>query len=265
MHFIHFPDCNYLDHAGATQYADNQMRQIYADLVSNVYANPHTSKLTDDLVDQVRYKILSSFNTTCNEYTVIFTAGATASLKLVAESFDFADRGCFAYLRDTHTSVLGMRAVAQTERIHCIERADFLQDNFDGNEPTGIDEESGNSLYVYSAQCNFSGYKYPLKKIDRIQLDNGRIRRMEDSRRFVCLDAASFVATNHLDLRRWQPDFVCLSFYKMLGYPTGLGALIVSRRGEQVLRKRFYGGGTVQISLSNSSGWHRKRDALHER
>lgn len=249
------------------------MRQIYADLVSNVYANPHTSKITDDLVDQVRFKILSSFNTTYNEYSVIFTAGTTASLKLLAETFEFGESGCFAYLRDTHTSVLGMRAVVGTDRIHCIERQEFMQDNFDGDHSDGdfqlercsSDRNEGNSLYVYSAQCNFSGYKYPLDKIERIQLNNGRIRQVEESKRFVCVDAASFVATNHLDLHRWQPDFVCLSFYKMFGYPTGLGALIVSRRGEQVLRKRYYGGGTVKISLSSSSGWHRKRDALHER
>lgn len=236
------------------------MRQIYADLVSNVYANPHTSKITEDLIDQVRFKILSGFNTTSNEYSVIFTAGATASLKLLAETFEFSANGGFAYLRDNHTSVLGMREIVRTENIHCIEHRDFLNDNFDGGKSF-----KGNSLYVYSAQCNFNGFKCPLEKIERIQRNNGEILRIDDSERYVCLDAASFVATNYLDLRRWQPDFVCVSFYKMFGYPTGLGALIVSRRGEQALRKKYYGGGTVKISLSNASGWHCKRDALHER
>lgn len=253
-------ECNYLDHAGATQYADKQMRQIYADLVSNVYANPHTSKITDDLIDQVRFKILSGFNTTCNEYSVIFTAGATASLKLLAETFDFSSDGCFAYLRDNHTSVLGMREIVQTDHIHCMERQDFLNDNFDSGKSF-----VGNSLHVFSAQCNFNGFKCPLEKIERIQTNNGEFQHAEETKRYVCLDAASFVATNHLDLRRWQPDFVCVSFYKMFGYPTGLGALIVSRRGELALRKKYYGGGTVKISLSNASGWHRQRDALHER
>lgn len=249
-----------MDHAGATLYADKQMRQIYADLVSNVYANPHTSKITEDLIDQVRYKILSGFNTTTNEYAVIFTAGATASLKLLAETFEFSSNGCFAYLRDNHTSVLGMREIVETDRIHCMERQDFLNDNYDGGKLN-----AGNSLYVLSAQCNFNGYKCPLEKIERIQTNCGKIDSVAVSKRYVCLDAASFVATNYLDLRRWQPDFVCVSFYKMFGYPTGLGALIVSRRGEQALRKQYYGGGTVKISLSHSSGWHCKRDALHER
>jgi molybdenum cofactor sulfurtransferase len=43
----------------------------------------------------------------------------------------------------------------------------------------------------------------------------------------VLLDAAGFVPTNRLDLTAVQPDFVTVSFYKVFGYPTGVGALIV--------------------------------------
>jgi len=39
----------------------------------------------------------------------------------------------------------------------------------------------------------------------------------------VLLDAAAFVPTNPLDLSVVQPDFVVISFYKMFGYPTGVG------------------------------------------
>jgi molybdenum cofactor sulfurtransferase len=37
----------------------------------------------------------------------------------------------------------------------------------------------------------------------------------------VLLDAASLVPSNRLDLSRWHPDFVAISFYKIFGYPTG--------------------------------------------
>ena len=43
-----------------------------------------------------------------------------------------------------------------------------------------------------------------------------------------------------------------LSYYKIFGYPTGLGALLVRRDAVQVLRKRFFGGGTVEVSVSNA-------------
>ena len=52
------------------------------------------------------------------------------------------------------------------------------------------------------------------------------------------LDASAFVPTNRLDLARWKPDFVSLSFYKMFGYPTGIGALIARRDALAKLRRQ---------------------------
>lgn len=43
-----------------------------------------------------------------------------------------------------------------------------------------------------------------------------------------------------------------LSYYKIFGYPTGLGALLIRRDVVPVLRKRFFGGGTVEVSVSNA-------------
>jgi len=37
------------------------------------------------------------------------------------------------------------------------------------------------------------------------------------------------VPTNRLDLSRWHPEFVSLSFYKMFGYSTGVGCLLARR------------------------------------
>ncbi len=45
----------------------------------------------------------------------------------------------------------------------------------------------------------------------------------------VLLDAAASVPTNPLDLSRHHPDFTVLSWYKVFGYPTGIGSLIVRR------------------------------------
>jgi len=38
---------------------------------------------------------------------------------------------------------------------------------------------------------------------------------------FVVVDAAALVSCSPLDLSRYSPDFVTLSFYKMFGFPTG--------------------------------------------
>ena len=45
----------------------------------------------------------------------------------------------------------------------------------------------------------------------------------------VLLDAASYVSTSPLDLTKVPSAFIAVSFYKMFGLPTGLGALIVKK------------------------------------
>ena len=59
---------------------------------------------------------------------------------------------------------------------------------------------------------------------------------------------AAFVPTNRLDLHRWKPDFVPLSFYKMFGYPTGAGALLARKSALAKLRRPWYAGGTITIA-----------------
>ena len=47
---------------------------------------------------------------------------------------------------------------------------------------------------------------------------------------------------------RWHPDYVSLSFYKIFGYPTGIGALLVRRPALAKLRRPWYAGGTITFS-----------------
>jgi molybdenum cofactor sulfurtransferase len=61
----------------------------------------------------------------------------------------------------------------------------------------------------------------------------------------VLLDAAAHVPTNRLDLSRWHPDFVALSFYKMFGWPTGVGCLLARREALAKLERPWFSGGTI--------------------
>lgn len=67
----------------------------------------------------------------------------------------------------------------------------------------------------------------------------------------MALDAAAFVPTNRLDLSKIKPDFVTLSFYKMFGFPTGIGALLIRNNVLSVLEKVYWGGGTVSVASDN--------------
>ena len=64
----------------------------------------------------------------------------------------------------------------------------------------------------------------------------------------VLLDAAAFVPTNSLDLSKYKPDFVTMSFYKLFGYPTGVGALLIRNKNLDVMNKLYWGGGTVSMA-----------------
>ncbi|EDV33838.1 uncharacterized protein Dana_GF19210 [Drosophila ananassae] len=265
----------YLDHAGTTLYAESQVKAAAEQLQRNVICNPHTCRLTGDFVDQVRYKVLEFFNTTSEDYHVIFTANATASLSLVAENFDFGSFGNFHFCQENHTSVLGMRErVSHAKGIYMLTEREItgcsLQNGSSKEKPT----DPGRSLVTFSAQCNFSGYKIPLDAIGNIQENGlhtpgkhiwGTEGKTSNNDYYICLDAASFVATNPLDLKRYRPDFVCLSFYKIFGYPTGVGALLVSKRGAEAFRDRkFFGGGTINYAYPHTMEYQ-LRESFHQR
>jgi selenocysteine lyase/cysteine desulfurase len=92
-------------------------------------------------------------------------------------------------------------------------------------------------LFAFPGQSNFSGVQHPLEWID-----------VAHARGYdVLLDAAAFAPTNPLDLSRWRPEFVTLSFYKMFGYPTGVGALIARHDALARLRRPWFAGGTIDV------------------
>lgn len=62
----------------------------------------------------------------------------------------------------------------------------------------------------------------------------------------VCLDAAAWVPCSTLNLSTYRADFVAFSFYKLFGFPTGVGALLIRKGQEELLQKRYFGGGTIE-------------------
>ena len=205
----------------------------------------------------------------------------------------------FCYLEDNHTSVVGMREVAAQfgasvvctteqdiigsskskhgvpEYVSEVSRntQDTLHDKEDQQVHSGLNQREVYHLFVYPAQSNFSGHKYPLSWA--LDIPNGRlsfagVRLPPTGSEYltnkwkVCLDAASFVGTSPLDLSEYPVDFVTLSFYKIFGFPTGLGALLVRNGNCQLLHKRYFGGGTV-ISTVSRTGFHVSRSDVHER
>ena len=236
----------YLDYTGGSLYADSQVRAHAELLTRQVFGNPHSASLTSsgmtELVEQTRRAVLEWFHAPPGAYTAVFTANATGALKHVGESYPFAPGGRFLLTADNHNSVNGIREFARAGGA-AVEYAPLtfpeLKIDRERLEPllAGADPGADN-LFAFPAQSNFSGVKHPLALID-----DAHARGWD-----VLLDAAAYVPTSRLDLREVTPDFVTLSFYKMFGYPTGVGCLLIRNAVLGKLRRPWFAGGTVNFA-----------------
>ncbi|CAG8778622.1 23413_t:CDS:10, partial [Cetraspora pellucida] len=274
----------YLDHSGATAYAKSVLNSFTNDLTNNLFGNPHSynpsSQLTSQRVELIRARILRHFNANPGEYQVIFTQNASAAIKLVGEAFPWTfGQSSFKYLREAHNSVIGLRRFAEENNSPDIQAVteDDLETTFKNIQEYSINENLNPginykinheinhnivyNLFAYPAQCNFSGQRFPLTWTKMIKkLDSNK------SKVLVLLDAAAYVATSPLSLadKDISPDFVAISFYKIFGFPTGLGALLVKTELTPILEKRYFGGGTVR-AVAYDRPWQEFRENLSDR
>jgi selenocysteine lyase/cysteine desulfurase len=236
----------YLDYTGGGVYGDTQVRRHHEQLRRGVFGNPHsqnpTSAFATDLVEQCRHRVLRFFNASPDDYAVVFAANATHALKLVGEAYPFESGDQFLLTFDNHNSVNGIREFDRARGARTT-YVPIVPPHMRVDEKTldvflGIANPQGHNLFAYPAQSNFSGVQHPLEWIARAQA------RGWD----VLLDAAAFVPTNRLDLGQWRPDFVSISFYKMFGYPTGIGALIARWPALRKLHRPWFAGGTITVA-----------------
>lgn len=98
-------------------------------LVKTVFDQGPVSSATAARIDSARHAVLRHFGASPREWTVVFTSGATASLKMVGEQFPWRPGGTFVHARASHNSVLGVReyAVAGGADVECLDMNDCLR------------------------------------------------------------------------------------------------------------------------------------------
>lgn len=238
----------YLDYTGGGMYAESQIEAHFALLKEKILGNPHstnpTSQLSTTLVAEARQKVLDFFN--AKDYYCVFTQNASNALKIIGECYPFNSRSHFMLLTDNHNSVNGIREFCMSKGGKVTYAPIFfdnlrMDDDFVQKE---LSKENNfeHKLFAFPAQSNVSGIKHDLKWI-KIAQDQGWD---------VLLDAAAFVPSNRLDLSAVSPDFVCVSFYKIFGYPTGLGCLLIKKDKFETLHKPWFAGGTVSFVSVNA-------------
>jgi molybdenum cofactor sulfurtransferase len=243
----------YLDYTGAGLYAESQLAEHLELLRRNAFGNPHslnpTSAAMTEMAERARAAVLEFFRASPDEYLAIFTPNATGALRLVGEAYPFRPGDRFLLTFDNHNSVNGIREFARTrgaETSYVPSEAPELRVD-EKLLPRYLTEVAGehHNLFAYPAQSNFSGVQHPLTWIAQAQAHGWH----------VLLDAAAYVPTNRLDLSKWHPDFVALSFYKMFGWPTGVGALLVRRDALEWLERPWFSGGTILAAFVQRE-WH---------
>lgn len=174
-----------------------------------------------------------------------------------------------------------------------IDREDISSMNGGREDEKQSKQSSCSHLLLVPGECNFSGLKADLftiaklisqsegksgdiliKELDarRVSPSTSCIRENVPSKWFWCLDAAKLAATSALDLgfnshpelKPFRPHFICVSFYKIFGYPTGLGALLIRRDMEPLIRKNYFGGGTLAAAAADTMFSARKAGNMHD-
>ncbi|KAG6856750.1 hypothetical protein H0H87_001094 [Tephrocybe sp. NHM501043] len=256
----------YVDYMGGALFPESLIR-VHTDFLSrNVMANTHSvsnsSKLSLKCANEARATVLSFFKAP-PEYTVVFTANASGAMKLVGESFPFAGGSVYVLGSDSHNSVRSFFHVPgeifdQTShtKVHGIRqyatyrgaKVSYIQSTPNGgfdvstaknillrNRPRS--RELAPSLFALTGQSNISNSKNPLSMIEYA----------ESLGYYTLLDAAALAPTSSFSLKEHPVDAMAVSFYKMFGFPTGVGALIVKKSFLAQLNRPWFAGGTVDV------------------
>ena len=252
----------YAAYTGAGLPARRQYQAHKLRLEGATFGNPHSTNPTSHsatvLVEQTRGRVLSYLNASPDEYQVIFTANATGAAKLVGEAYPFRRHSRLVLTSDNHNSVVGLREfaaragtrisyvpiqkpelrIATSAVAKALPRKKRLRLRKSSSDRRG--------LFAYPAQSNFSGVRHPLSWVGLAQ------ERGYD----VLLDAAAYLPTCALDLSSVRPDFVIVSWYKLFGFPTGVGCLVARHNAMARLNRPYFGGGTVE-AVTVGLPWHK--------
>lgn len=286
----------YLDHGGSQLPAKTLVNSFAIDLNHNLYGNPHSastpSHLAGQRIDEIRDRTLRFFNADPKNFDLIFVANATAAVHLVGSCFrEYASRlprngavskkktsFSYVYHQDCHNSLIGIRELANNHRCFSSDSKVEAWLTSSSSRRKDCPRPHDIGLFAYPGQSNFNGRRLPLSWPRRIRESS------RGTNTYTLLDAAALATTTPLNLDDIQPDFCCLSMYKIFGFPD-LGALIVRKSsGGPILMSRIYfAGGTVDLVNSTNDtttsshkrgrrdrgSWHIKRSPqtgspLHE-
>lgn len=228
-------ETTYLDHLSSPPPPLSPLALLTTSLSRTLYSNPHSgspsSEATDLLLSDTKKRVLKEIfgvdeSNGGDEWGLVWTGGCTDSCSRVGEGFwrgrgeEEKGRRKFKYLRESHTSLVGIRGIAEEKGVEVegMGMGSFLEWISPAPSTTSATSpppppplDYSRTLFAYPAQCNTTSSLLSLSPIPLIKKKYPGIK--------VLLDAAAWVGTKKLNLagvgEEEGPDFVVGSFYKI--------------------------------------------------
>ncbi|KAG0596630.1 hypothetical protein M758_UG271000 [Ceratodon purpureus] len=214
----------YMDYASLALSSRFQMEEHMKIVMAEGHMFGAKTSGTAEYAAMAQARLLKMLNTSRSEYSVVFTTGLKASYRLVANAYPFQKNSPILLCQDNHDAINQLIAAAVKAGgkpvLAPLDETDFTMSkaNIRPLMKRRVFQASG-SLFVFPAQSSITGIRHSMRWISKAR----------NSGWHVLLDASTLLPTGTLDLMQNQPDFVLGSFQNIVGYPSGMGFLLVRR------------------------------------
>lgn len=232
----------YLDNAASTQRPEvviEAMADCYRRYYANVHRGIHTlSEESTQAYEDARAAV-AKFIAAGNPREVIFTAGTTAAINIIARSWGDANVTAgdtiLLTIAEHHANIVPWHQLS--ERTGC--RVEFLpvdEHGFIADEVL-VDalERYSPKLFAFTATSNTLGTEFPVERWTSLARQCGAT---------VLVDAAQAAPHSVVDVTKWGADFVVFSGHKVCG-PSGIGVLYGRETLLDAMPPMLGGGGMI--------------------
>lgn len=253
------PDLIYLDSAATAlkpEVAIDAMNAYYFEYSANVARGLYPLAEGATIALDAARQTVSRFVNTSSKESVVFTAGATQSINLVALGLEHSitpQNNIVVTELEHHSNYLPWKELAKRTG------AEFRVARFHQDGQVDLDHlsalvDTNTAIVAFSAVSNVFGIINPIKTIIKA------IRKKNPDAR-ILVDACQAAGHTQIDLSDWDADFIAFSGHKLFG-PTGIGVLAGKAKSLEALEPMNVGGGTVLDACSNVTEYKKLPDNL---
>lgn len=240
----------YLDNAATTlkpRQVIDAVHSYYSTYSSNIHRGLYPIAVKASKAYEFARAKVQHFLGAAHPEEIIFTAGATASLNLLASSFagHFLQEGDSILLSpmEHHANLVPWQQIAARKKL----KLQFIPLDKEGNlQITELDKLDGTSIKLISV-VHISNTLGHINDIESI------ISRAKKQNIPVIIDAAQSAALYPMNVQKLDADFLVCSGHKMFG-PTGIGILYGKKKWLEAMPPYQYGGDMIKkVGLQQST------------